>query len=217
MTQPDPNAQTDQQQGGGQQAATGATGSVIPPAKPADQQQPAGDAPTVEKLQAEVERLRRENGSARVTAKQQAANEARTELAQEIARVLGIDAKDAETPEQLKARIAEQDQEVKAGKVQLAVYQLAASVTPKADAVKLLSWKPFLDSISKLDPTDSTALQQAMTEAVKANSFLSAAPVAGASAAQHAGGSSGNVPTSATAAPGQARMQAAYGEAAAAH
>lgn len=209
--------QPDDQQQQGDQQQTAQQSKVIPPAKttqPDDQQQQGGGR-TVEQLEAEVERLRRENGSQRVTAKQQAANEARTELAKEFAQLLGITPKDDETPEQLKARIAEKDQAVKERDTQLAVYQLAASVTPKADAVKLLSWKPFLDSISKIDPGDTSALQLAMTEAVKGNSFLSAAPVAGASAAQRAGGSSGAVHNSDTAAPGQSRMAAAYEEAAA--
>jgi hypothetical protein len=195
-------------------------GSVVPPTPKADQPPATGGEEWADpaKAKAEIERLRRENGTQRVTAKQQAANEARQEFAKEVAQALGLAPKDDESPEQLRARIADRETAVREKDTQLAVFTLAASVTPAADAVKLLSWKPFLDSIAGIDPSNQQAVKDAMKAATDAHPFLRAAPVAGASAAQHAGGSSGAVTPSSTAAPGQARMMAAYGEnAAAAH
>lgn len=144
-----------------------------------------------ESAKAEIERLRRENGAARTTAKQQAADEARTELAQTIGKALGLVKDDAPVdPAQLTEQITTAQAEAKKAQVALAVYQNAA--TAGADPLALLDSASFLAKAAALDPSDVAGLAAAMQEAVAANPRLGAAPATRVPAPNPAQGSSGS-------------------------
>lgn len=123
--------------------------------------------------QAEIERLRRENGSERVNAKAQAAEEARKELAQTIGKALGLVEDEQIDPAKLTESLTAAQQEAKQAQVALAVYQNAGTV---GDPVALLDSTTFLKSVAGIDPSDTAAIQAAIAEAVAANPRLGAAP-----------------------------------------
>lgn len=128
-----------------------------------------------ETAKAEIEKLRRENGAARTTAKQTAAEEARAELAQTIGKALGI-VKDDEPvdPALLAEQVTTSQADAKAARVELAVYRNAEAAG--ADPLALLDSASFLAKASALDPTDIAGLTAAMKEAVTANPRLGAVP-----------------------------------------
>jgi hypothetical protein len=119
---------------------------------------------------AEIERLRRENGAARTTAKQQAAEEARSELAQQIGKALGLVKDEPVDPAVLTDQLTASQAAAKSAQIELAVFR-AATVTD-ADASALLDSRAFLEKVAKLDPTDTPAFTAAIAEAVTANPRL---------------------------------------------
>lgn len=123
--------------------------------------------------QAEIERLRRENGAARTNAKAQAAEEAKKELAQTIGKALGFVEDEPIDPAKLTESLTVAQQEAKQAQVALAVYQNAGTV---GDPVALLDSTTFLKSVAGIDPSDTAAVQAAIAAAVAANPRLSAAP-----------------------------------------
>lgn len=128
-----------------------------------------------EAARAEIERLRRENGAARTNAKAQAAEEARKELANTIGKALGIVEDGAETdPAKLTESLTASQREAKQARVELAVFRNAAAAG--ADPAALLDSASFLAKVADLDPTDSSALSEAIKAAVEANPRLGAAP-----------------------------------------
>lgn len=145
------------------------------------------------KAKAEIERLRRENASSRTNAKQAAADEARTEVAQVIGKALGLikdgdDGGRAPDVEKLTRTATEAVADARAARVELAVYQRAAG--HKADPVALLDSRAFQTKVADLDPTSSdfaTKVDDAIKDAVKNNPKL-LAQAAGASSVDHAGG-----------------------------
>ena len=154
-----------------------------------------------DKAKAEIERLRRENGSARTTAKQQAADEARAELAQTIGKALGLvkDDKTPVDPAEITKQLADAQAAQRTTAVELAVYRTAAD--HGGDPNALLDSRAFLAKVSDLDPSaaDFTAqVAAAVKAAVADNPKLKAtAQAAGASTVDHAGGS-GEKPPKAT-------------------
>lgn len=168
-------------------------GQQAPEGKP--EQPPAGETAEAKaaRLEAEVSRLRRENGSQRVTAKQKAADEAKAELAQQIGKALGI-VKDDEPvdPERLAADLQTAQQQAREARVHLAVHQTAG--TAGADPLALLDSSSFLAKVGTLDPTaDGFAgkVEAAIKEAVAANPRLKAegqAPTGGKGGADVRGG-----------------------------
>lgn len=143
------------------------------PAAPVEQPEPpaVGAEETPDALKAEIARLRRENASARVQAKQNAADEARQELAQQIGKALGLVAEDEPAdPARLTEQITAKDAEARQAKVELAVYR--AAVASDADPAALLDSRAFLEKVAALDPTDSPGIATAITEAVAANPRL---------------------------------------------
>ncbi|RKT85607.1 hypothetical protein SAMN05421805_12790 [Saccharopolyspora antimicrobica] len=150
------------------------------------------------KLAAMVRKLRSENASERTNAKQQAADEARTELAQTIGRALGLIADDepadpAKLAEQLTAERDAQTTAAREAAVELAVWKNAAK--HGADPTALTDSRAFLSKLDKLDPAaeDFTAkVGEAIKKAVADNPRLSAAGQAPArSSSQHTGGTGG--------------------------
>lgn len=122
-------------------------------------------------LKAEITKLRRENASSRVVAKQNAADEARAQLAQQIGKALGLVQDDEPAdPAKLTEQLTAAGQEARQAKVALAVYQAAGSAN--ADPAALLDSASFLAKAATLDPADTDAVTAAITEAVTANPRL---------------------------------------------
>jgi hypothetical protein len=168
-----------------------------PPAQPAPAPQqpaaPASDEPWAdpEKARAEIEKLRRENGAARTNAKQQAADDARAELAQTIGKALGlVQGDEAPTVEQLTQTLGSTTDELRLAKVELAVHK--AAPTHQGDANALLDSRAFLAKVADLDPAAAdfqTLVNAAIEKALAENPKLKAVQATGASAVDHAGGS----------------------------
>ncbi|WP_102923501.1 hypothetical protein [Streptomyces noursei] len=136
---------------------------------------PGGEAAaSIARLECDLAAARAEVGRQRVTVKQKAPDEARAELAQQIGRTLGLVQDDtspdlAALTQQL---AAEQQQHAKQTAAELAVYRAAAGAAPDA----LLDSRAVAAAVADLDPTDTAAVQAAITEAHKAKPRLAAAP-----------------------------------------
>lgn len=114
---------------------------------------------------AEVERARREAASARVSSRDQAKADARQELLKE----LGL-TKDDEKPDPAKLAsdlAATRTQAADAAR-ELAIFRNAPA---GVDVQALLDSRTFLAKVGGIDPTDSTALVAAITEASQGNRF----------------------------------------------
>lgn len=147
-----------------------------PPADPtpteaAKSQENPWDNP--EAAKAEIERLRRENAKDRTNAKAQAADAAKQELSQQIAKALGIVTEETPTPEQLTQNLTAAQQEAKQARIELAVFRSAAAAG--ADPAALLDSASFLASLAAVDPSDASAVSAAIASAVEANPRLGAA------------------------------------------
>lgn len=157
-------------------AATTQPGAPTPTAPAAPATEPKAnvwdDPKTAE---AEIKRLRQENGAARTNAKAQAAEDARKELANTIGKALGIVEDGAETdPAKLTESLTASQREAKQARVELAVFRNAAAAG--GDPAALLDSASFLAKVADLDPSDSAALSDAIKAAVEANPRLGAAP-----------------------------------------
>ena len=144
-------------------AAASAEPTVSPEAKPNLWDDPAA-------AKAEIERLRKENGAARTTAKANAADEARNELAQTIGKALGLVEDESIDPVQLTTQLTESQALARQAKVELAVFRAATDTD--ADPAALLDSRTFLAKLADLDPTDSAAVTAAISEAVAVNPRL---------------------------------------------
>jgi hypothetical protein len=170
---------------------------VQPPATP-----PTGQVPTAEDVaslppwaQKKLADANAEAAKARVTAKENAAKEARAELLKQ----LSGDAPEPLTPEQLQQQLAEArtqgttaTQAAAAAAIELSVFRTAQRLGANADA--LLDSRAFCDGIDALDidPSDTAAFTAAVTEkvnaALAANPALRAGPTAGRSGGDMGGG-----------------------------
>jgi hypothetical protein len=164
-----------------------------PPTPPPPGQDPAAE---VARLTKELEAARAEAAKTRVTAKENAAKEAREALLKQ----LSGDAPEVLTPEQLQQQLAEArtqgttaQQAAAAAAIELSVFRTAQRLGANADA--LLDSRTFCDQIDALDidPTDTAAFTAAVTEkvnaALAANPALRAGPTAGRSGGDMGGGS----------------------------
>lgn len=176
-----------------------AAAPAAPAAAPADQGAPdaaqtaaqgEGLPDDPDALKAEIAKLRRENGSARTTAKANAAKEAREALAAEIGKVLGLTEDEQVDPAKLTAQLGEQRTAVAQAQRELSVYRLATAAG--ADPSALLDSVSFMRSVASIDPTDATAVADAIKAAVAANPTLATAPVRRAPGPNPALGASGN-------------------------
>jgi hypothetical protein len=156
--------------------------ATTPPASP-EPPKPKAPEPTTkanpwedpEAAQAEIERLRKENAKDRTNAKAQAAEDARKELAQSIAKILDPDATEpTDDPVKLAESLTASQSEAKAARVELAVFKAAGAAG--GDPAALLDSSSFLASLDSIDPTDTAAITDAIKAAVGANPRLGAAP-----------------------------------------
>lgn len=145
------------------------------PAAPADPPaaeptNPWADPATAE---AEIKRLRAENGAARTNAKAQAAEEARKELAASIGKLLDPTATEPTDPAALAEQVTTSQADAKQARVELAVFRNAA--TAGGDPAALLDSSSFLASLAAVDPSDSAAVSAAIATAIATNPRLGAA------------------------------------------
>lgn len=168
---------------------------AAPAAPPAEPQAPAAATPEAPKAvptppkapepagnpwddpkaaQAEIERLRKENGAARTNAKAQAAEDAKKELAQTIGKALGLVEDEPIDPVKLTESLTASQAEAKQARVELAVFRAAAQAG--GDPAALLDSSSFLKSLNDIDPNDGAAITAAITKAVESNPRLGAAP-----------------------------------------
>ena len=159
-----------------------ATAEVTPPPEPTPTPAPEPPKPETPKAnpwddpkaaQAEIERLRRENGSARTNAKATAAQEARQELAQPIGKALGLVQDEPIDPAQLTKQLTAEKAATQAARVELAVFRAAPAAN--GDPAALLDSQSFLKSLNEIDPTDTAAVQAAIETAIQANPRLGVA------------------------------------------
>lgn len=160
----------------------------------------------IESLPADVQKIitdaRADAGKARTTAKQQAADAARTELLTTLApalKALGLDIPGGEqvTPEQLQKQLTDEAtaraSEAAATKNLQREHQvLLSAVTAGADHKRLLDSRSFLAKVADLDPTAEdfpTLVENAVKKALTDDPTLKAARAAGQSSVDHPGGS----------------------------
>ena len=156
--------------------ATPTTPAPTEPPKAADPAAKANPWDDPVAAEAEIKRLRQENGAARTNAKAQAAEEARTELAQTIGKALGLVKDEPIDPAKLTESLTASQAEAKQARVELAVFRNAA--TAGGDPSALLDSSSFLKSLDSIDPSDSAAISAAIRSAVEANPRLAATPAA---------------------------------------
>lgn len=154
-------------------APTPAEPKPTEPVKAADPAPVANPWEDPQAAQAEIEKLRRENGAARTNAKAQAAEEARKELAQSINKILNPDATEPIDPAKLTESLTQSQADAKRARVELAVFRNATAAG--GDPAALLDSTSFLASLAAVDPTDSAAVTAAIQSAVTANARLGAA------------------------------------------
>lgn len=170
----------------GGQGGQDPTGTAPKPAAPPQGQQQAGQqgapgdagqdpAATIARLEADLAEARKEAGKTRVTAKQQAADTARQELAQQIGKALGIVEDDQPAdPAQLTQQLEAEQAKARQTAVELAVYRTAREAGGDPDA--LLDSRSFAASLADIDPTDTAAVTAAVQAAVTANPKLATVP-----------------------------------------
>ncbi|MFI0530309.1 hypothetical protein ACH3XX_09695 [Streptomyces scabiei] len=157
-------------------AGKGSAPKPKPPAK-----KPADEAPaaTIARLQKELKQANGDAAKARTTAKKAAADEARTEIVQELGKALGLIKDDKDTPPDPAALTAKIEQATAAHRetaIELAVYRGASKYGADPDA--LTDSRAFLNSIKGLDPSDegfAKAVQAAIKKAVDDNPKLKVA------------------------------------------
>lgn len=153
------------------QAPKGGEPTPTDPPKAAEPKANLWDDPTA--AEAEIKRLRQENGAARTNAKAQAAEEARTELAQTIGKALGLVKDEPIDPAELTKQLTTSQADAKQARVELAVFRNAAAAG--GDPAALLDSSSFLKTLDGIDPDDATAVAAAIAKAVEANPRLGAA------------------------------------------
>lgn len=134
--------------------------------------------------------LRKENASTRTTAKKQAADEARAELAQSIGKAIGL-VKDDEPvdPAELAKQIEQSKTSERTAQIHLAVFKTAGKHLGDPEA--LLDSSSFLAKLSDLDPNASdfdTKVGEVIKTAVDANPKLKSSSTPGSSSVDHPGG-----------------------------
>ena len=146
----------------------------VEPPKAADSAPVANPWDDPKAAQAEIEKLRRENGASRTNAKAQAAEDAKKELAQTIGKALGLVEDEQIDPAKLTESLTTSQAEAKQARVELAVFRNATAAG--GDPAALLDSSSFLASLAAVDPSDSTAVTAAIQTAITANPRLGAAP-----------------------------------------
>lgn len=121
--------------------------------------------------------LRAENAKNRTTAKEQAAEQARTELLEKLADSLGLSiapSEESTSPEETVTKFAnEVEQErarAKTAALELAVYRAATNAGVNGDM--LLDSRSFADAITGIDPGDTQAISDAINNVVQSRPEL---------------------------------------------
>jgi hypothetical protein len=164
-----------------------------------------------------IQSTRAEAGSARTQAKEQAAQEAKTEFAQKIAAALGITPEgQAPDPAALQSQIVEREGQLRRERIENAAYRRAAGLGANPDL--LLDSNAFLTAVHQLDPTAAdfaTRLDAVVSSAVTTNPLLKAGTQPGAAPppfapnpGQQAG--NGNPPAPSTVSAGAALYQSRH-------
>ncbi|MGW8988714.1 hypothetical protein ACWGRF_02065 [Streptomyces zhihengii] len=193
--EPDPNAAPTP-------PAPGTPPTPTPPAVPPTPAPPAGGhGEDINSLPAWAQKAltdaRAEAGKSRTVAKQNAADQARAELVEQFAQVLGIGTEKPPTADELAAQLRDTtarsdaaEERAAAAAIELHVYRTAARLG--ADAEALLDSRAFCDAVDDLDPSDpaafNTAVQAAIETALTNNPRLRARPSAGRSGGDLGGG-----------------------------
>lgn len=163
-----------------------------PPAKKAADEDPAA---TIARLQKDLKTANGEAAKARTTAKKSAADEARTEIVQELGKALGLIKDDDKTPPDpavLKQQIEQATAAHRSTALELAVYRGAAKAGVDPDSIT--DSRAFMASIKDLDPSDegfAKAVTAAMKKAAEDNPKLKAASQAPARTSSDRSGSAG--------------------------
>lgn len=143
------------------------------------------------KAQAEILRLRRENGDERVNAKAKAADDARAEIAQTIGKALGI-IKDGESldPAKLQEQLQQRDADNRTLRVEVAVERAARAAGAYDDLmVAALARQGKLTGLDPTAATFQTDVDALVKGAVDADPRLkTTARAAGASGIEQTGG-----------------------------
>lgn len=151
----------------------------------------------VKRLEKELAAANREAGKARTDAKKQAADDAVKALTEKLGKALGLVQDDSPPdPKALADAIAKKDTTIsekesalRAKDVELSVWARADKLSAKAGA--LLDSRSFVKAIAELDPSAkgfTTALDQAIKDAVKDNPAFAAVAPAGKSGGDLSGG-----------------------------
>lgn len=145
--------------------------STAPPAPPAKRSLEDSlatlDDDTRSFVLGELSKARREAGDSRAKAKQTAAEEARSELAQTIGKALGLVEDEKVDPAKLTDQIGQLSGSLKSTQVELAVFKAAKEAN--ADASALLDSRSFLEKVADVDPADTASITAAISEAVASN------------------------------------------------
>lgn len=167
-----------------------------PPADVPPADAPPADAPPNDEdvykdpaaAKALVEKLRRENGSARTQAKADAATAAREEIVKEFGKMLGF-IKDEDAPVDTDKALGDARAAQRDSAAELVVWKHAAEL--KVDPVAMTDSGAFGRAIKNLDPaSDSFAadVKAAAQEALKNNPKLAGGPASTSSSVDHPGG-----------------------------
>ncbi len=173
-----------------------AKGEKPKPKAPAKKPNDESPEATIARLQKELKAANSEAGKARTTAKKAAADEARTEIVQELGKALGLIKDEKDTPPDPAALTAKIEQATAAHRetaVELAVYRGAGK--HRADPDALTDSRAFLNSIKGLDPADEgfgKAVSAAIKKAVEDNPKLKVASTVPDRSAGDFGGGTGD-------------------------
>ncbi|WGH93870.1 hypothetical protein QDX21_03465 [Auritidibacter ignavus] len=127
---------------------------------------------------AEIERLRRENARDRTTSRDNAAQQAREEISQQIGKALGIidDTDSAPDPAKLTEQVEQARNRERQAIIELAVHRSA--IKHGADPEALLDSRAFINKLGDLDPTGENfaeTIETTIADAVDNNPRLRSA------------------------------------------
>lgn len=145
-----------------------AKGDKPKPKAPARKSADDDPAATIARLQKELKTANGESAKARTDAKKAAADEARTEIVQELGKALGLIKEDDKTPPdpaKLTAQIEAAQAAHRETAVELAVFKGASK--HGADASSLTDSRAFMAKLGKLDPSED-GFAKKVGEAIKA-------------------------------------------------
>lgn len=146
-------------------------------------------------LRAVIARLTREAGDQRTKSrdqvKAQAADEARKEMTQSIAKALGLAPDEKADPAELQRQIATLTTQNQERDRELAIYRAALAPTMNVDAGRLLDSRAFMRSVADIDPNAGDAdekIREKISAAVSSDASLKSVRVNGGGSVGHAGG-----------------------------